>query len=95
MNVVSNAVNVQITDCAGYNDQGVAVRTTPPGTGSFTGATFGYYGPVEFYTTGGGIGVITIDGHATALLSGSFFLMPRETAQLSYTGTPSFLMLGK
>ena len=92
---ISSVTNVQITDSAGYNDQGTPVRTTPPGLTPFNGITFNYYGPVEFYTTGGGLLQIAIDGHNTNLTAGSFFLKPLETAQLSYSGVPSFLMIGK
>jgi hypothetical protein len=93
---ISSVTNVQISDCAAYNDQGTVVRTTPPGLTSFSGATFNYYGPVEFYTTGGQLTQIAIDGRNTNLTAGSFFLMPLETAQLTYGLTPpSFLMIGK
>jgi hypothetical protein len=92
---ISSVTNVQITDCAGYNDQATAVRTTPPGPSAFSGTTFGYYGPVAFYTTGGSLTQIAIDGHNTNLTSGSFTLAAGETATLTYSGLPTFIMIGK
>jgi hypothetical protein len=92
---ISSVTNVQFTDCAGYNDQATPVRTTPPGTSPFSGTTFGYYGPVAFYTTGGSLTQIAIDGHNTNLTSGSFTLAAGETATLTYSGLPTFIMIGK
>lgn len=92
---ISGVTNVQITNSAGYNDQATLVRATPPGPSSFNGTTYGYHGPVEFYTTGGGLSQIAIDTNNTNLTSGSFRLGAGESAVLTYTGTPTFIMIGK
>lgn len=95
---LSGVTNVQITDCAAYNDAGAIVTTTAPAAlSTFNGQTYGYYGPVEFYVSGGNITEIDVDGHRTGLTSGSFYLMPLETAELKYPvgPPPTFLMIGK
>jgi hypothetical protein len=87
---------IEATNCAGYNDQAAAITTTAPVSGAtFSGTTYGYYGPVWFSATGGGLTVIEIDGHSTGLTSGSFTLGPRDTAKLTYTGVPTFVMIGQ
>lgn len=54
---LSNAgTQIEITDCAGYNDKGTVVSTiapSPSGTqfnGTYSGFTTPYFGPVTFYT---------------------------------------------
>jgi hypothetical protein len=85
--------NVAITNCAGYNDRGYLVRAIPPGSGSFSGVTYGYYGPTAFYVTGTGLS-ITIDAQPIGVTQGSFTLGIGETASIS--GTPaSFYMFGR
>ena len=51
--VVTPVTNVQITECPGYNDQGVVVTTASPVLGAhFNGASNGHYGPVTFTRKG-------------------------------------------
>ncbi len=102
VSAASPPTNLQITGCAGYNDQGVVVRNViPPTATTFFSYSFTtpYYGPVEFYVSGvsGAISQISIDGHATPLKSGSFFLAPGENAEITWSGVsfPIFLMIGK
>lgn len=94
--------DLQISECPSYNDQGQQLHNTIPASGfTFGGYTYGYYGPVEFYTAPqqATINSITVDGHTTFLTSGSFLLQPGESAAISWTpvGTfvPSFVMIGK
>jgi len=95
---------VEITDCAGYNDQGTIVSTTAPspsGTqfnGTFSGFTTPYFGPVTFYVRSG-TGTIThikLNGIDTMLTSGAFSVGPGAwKAEIDYTGTGlNFLMIG-
>jgi hypothetical protein len=94
---------LQVTNCAGYNDQIQNLATVAPMSGMpFSGATYGYYGPVTFYTAQAGITLltITIDGTNTHLSSGTFTIGPAapsggESAQLTYSATPSFLLVGQ
>jgi len=97
--VTTPVAKLQIMGCPGYNDQGKKVTGTVPCSGaSFGGATNGYYGPLEFYVAGSGSDIteIAINGDDTYLTSGSFYLMPSETAALTHTGgIIHFLMIGK
>lgn len=104
--VVQNSVyNVHITDCAGYNDQGVVVTRIAPASGViFNGAKFGYYGPVLFTVIGTPNSVISqiqINANATQLITGSFTIPPGVTpdASITYSGgpmfTPLFAMFGQ
>ena len=92
--VAAEVSNVQITDCAGYNDTGATLSTSTP-SGTFSNTTFGYYGPIAFYASEAISPVtITIDGGLTGLTSGGFTLSPGESAAI--TGTPpKFLVVGK
>jgi hypothetical protein len=96
--VVGEVTNVQITDCAGYNDTAATLSTSAP-SGAFSNTSFGYYGPVAFYCSGGTGVVVSIDGNGTGLASGSFTLSPGETAQfiLSIGGhlPTTFFVVGK
>lgn len=86
-------MNVAVTNCAGYNDRATPVHMTPPGSGTFSGVTYGYYGPTAFYVAGSGLGV-TIDGTLTGLGQGSYSLGIGETAAIS--GSPTtFYMFGR
>jgi hypothetical protein len=85
---------IEITDCGGYNDQGVHVS---PGAGltsgsSFNGATFGYYGPIVFYTWAGTspISQVAIQGNNTHLTSGTFLVAAGSAAfaAITYAGPP-------
>lgn len=86
--------NVKIVNCAGYNNRLIVVTSTLP-VGSFSGPGLGYYGPVTFYISGGSIAQIAVDGNNTHLTSGAFTLEPEESAQITYSGSPTFLMIGK
>lgn len=94
--VVGEVSDIQITDCAGYNDKAATLSTSAP-SGTFSNISFGYYGPIAFYAapaSGGTPLSITIDGVVTGLTSGGFTLSPGESAGI--TGTPSkFLAVGK
>jgi hypothetical protein len=102
INIASTATLVQVTNCAGYNDQHVTLTTTPPVSGvTFYPYSFGYRGPIEFYTiqpTGATITAIEIDGTNVQLKSGSFLLVPGESASISWTPTIltiNFVAIGK
>jgi hypothetical protein len=93
IDVAGEAADVQITDCAGYNDHGAVLSTSAP-TGTFNNTTFSYYGPIAFYVTSTSPVSITIDGVVTGLASGGFTLGPGETAVVA--GSVSrFLAVGK
>jgi hypothetical protein len=94
--------NVQVTNCAGYNDQHVTLTSSPPVSGvTFYPYTFGYWGPIEFYTileTGSTITAIDIDGTNVNLKSGSFLLVPGEYAAITWSGgiiPIAFVVIGK
>lgn len=98
----SNVSTIQITNCAGYNDQGVALATLmPTSTSDFYNYDYAYYGPVEFYTAPqeGVISSIFIDGHGTGLTQGSFFLQTGEYGAITWHAVgivqPSFVMIAK
>ncbi len=102
LDIAGTATNVQATNCAGYNDQGTVVHSTIPASAtSFSASGYGYYGPVEFYTiatSGNSISQIKVNSTDTFLKTGSFYLAPGETAQISHgglSGTPDFVMIGK
>lgn len=100
----SPGTQIEITDCAGYNDQGKIVSTTAPspsGTqfnGTYSGFSTPYFGPVTFYVRSG-TGTIThikLNGTDTGLTSGTFSVGPGAwKAEIDYTGTGlNFLMIG-
>ncbi|MBV8530477.1 MAG: hypothetical protein JO104_04095 [Candidatus Eremiobacteraeota bacterium] len=98
VSVGADVTNVQVTSCAGYNDQGsVLTGPTSPPKGTFHNTTFDYYGPIAFYVWGGNSVVITIDGVPTGLTSGGFTLAPgKESAEITHgTGIPNFFAVGK
>jgi parallel beta-helix repeat protein len=88
---------IEVTDCAGYNDQKTVLfgPSTPP-TVAFNGVSlYGYYGPSTFYLSHGVGVLVKIDGYATNLSSGAFTLAPEEYAQVSGAGLPgTMLMIG-
>jgi hypothetical protein len=93
----------EITDCAGYNDQGTVVSTTaPPSTTPFNGTYAGfstpYFGPVTFYARSGTgtIMHIKLNGHDTNLTSGTFSISPGTwKAEIDYSAAINFLMIGE
>jgi hypothetical protein len=102
----SSPGRLAVINCPGYNDQAKIVSTLAP-IGEFNGATFGYYGPVAFYVSGGADALVAIDGTTTGLTQGGFTLnapalgassgspAPGEFAQITSVTVPSFLMVGK
>lgn len=99
LSVTATVTNLQVTDCPGYNDQAAPVHMTAPANGLiFNGVTYGYYGEVAFYVSGGTDVGVTIDGHSTGLASGGFTLSPGESGVLFYDmllPAPNFVMVGK
>jgi hypothetical protein len=94
--------NVQVTNCAGYNDRHVTLTSSPPVSGvTFYPYSFGYWGPIEFYTiqeAGSTISAIDIDGTNVNLKSGSFLLVTGEYAAITWSGgiVPiAFVVIGK
>ena len=95
---------VEITDCAGYNDQGTILQsgTTSPATIKNTIAWAnvpqGWFGPIAFYITGAGnvsIGNATTQVN-THLTDGGYELSPGEEAVIANAGnTTHFLAIGK
>lgn len=104
----SPGTQIEITDCAGYNDQGTVVSSTAPPTGTqfngtYSGFSTPYFGPVTFYTKSSASANIThikVSAQDTNLQSGTFSLAPGSTnAEIDYTGLagakPLFLMIGE
>lgn len=88
----SAGTQIEITDCAGYNDMGTVLQHAgmPPSTISNT--ALGYYGPIAFYVST--TGTVTIGSYNTYLSSGGFTLSPGQTASVG--GTVShFLAVGQ
>lgn len=96
--VPAAGADLQVTDCAGYNDQADLLASVAPSNGSiFLAPTFNYYGPMTFYVSGGTLVHIQIDGHDSTLASGSFILNPGHSGTLLYDVThpkPNFVALG-
>jgi parallel beta-helix repeat protein len=95
--VTGEVSNLEVTDCAGYNDLGdtiLAVGTSAP-SGTFSGLIYTYFGPTAFYVVAATGTVVTIDGQNTHLSSGGFTLAPGETAEISLGIVTHFLMVGK
>ena len=89
---VVNLSTVEITNCAGYNDQGKVFTPALTSGSTFYPYNLGYWGPIEFYIANGSatiISSITVDGTVIPLKSGSVLLVPGESA--SITWTPTFL----
>ncbi len=90
---------IEITDCAGYNDLGTVLQNTIPpptnpisNTSRWTNAPNGWFGPIAFYVQGAGN--VTIDGNNTHLTDGGYTLSPGETASIAGTAA-HFLAIGK
>ena len=100
IDVIGEVSDVEITNCAGYNDQAAAVATTPPAVGTpFSALTYGYYGPVTFYGAGATELIVSTAAHSTGLGNNSFTLAPGQTATttlgLGGHNWTSFLMVGQ
>jgi Right handed beta helix region len=93
----SNAHTVQVTDCAGYNDQGVGGTFSVSFNVSFHAYDRFYYGPATLYvplnaTTSN----IKVGATNTGLTSGSFVLAPSVAAEIIGTpGSITFSMVGQ
>lgn len=94
--VSGTVTNLEITDCAGYNDQkALLANTTTAPSGSFSGLTYSYYGPTAFYLASTMSTTVTIDSQSTHLTAGGFTLAPGESAQIASGTIVHFLMVGK
>lgn len=95
MNIASGATDVQITNCAGYNDQGVILHSAsvPPLT-SFNNTTYSYRGPIAFYVWGTGAMSMQIGTLTVGLGTGSFLLPCGVSGKVNYVGSPDFAVLG-
>lgn len=103
--VSTTDADLQVTDCAGYNDQHVILRNSTPPTSASTFHSYDltnpYWGPFEFYLAINGASVtsVYVDGTLTHLTSGSFFIAPGENAEIVWAAvgvlTPTFLAIGK
>jgi hypothetical protein len=106
INVSGTVSNVQITNCAGYNDQSTAIAISFPSGSAVFGTAFHpyqlntitpYYGPMEIYLGSGvtGVTAVKINTNTTHLTSGSFFVNPSDTVEID-GGTPIlFLAIAK
>jgi hypothetical protein len=100
LNIASTATSVQVTNCPGYNDSlTVAVTTsTPPTTAVFHASDHGYYGPATFcIAVNTMVTAVKINGVATGLKVGAFFLGAGQSGEIDYSGLvpPGFVMLGQ
>ena len=97
MTTGTNAASVEVTNCAGYNNQGVEVSGAPisvsPGS-LFYAYQYGYYGPVTFYLATA-VTNVKIGGTVTTLKSGTFDLPPSVSGELIGTVAVSITMIGK
>jgi parallel beta-helix repeat protein len=91
---VSSATNVQITDCAGYNDQNATVAASAP-TSSETAASQGYNGPSLVTFSNAALAVtVTLGTTAYTMSFGSIPLLPYDT--IKFSAAPAvFKWLGK
>jgi hypothetical protein len=101
----SAGTQVEITDCAGYNDQGTILQsTTPPpanpirNTSPWHNLSQGWFGRIAFYITGAGdvsIGNAITQGN-TYLTDGGYELSPGEEAIIANAASAThFLAVGK
>ncbi|MGA8474900.1 MAG: hypothetical protein WB681_07500 [Candidatus Cybelea sp.] len=93
----TTALDVEVTDCAGYNDLGMVLQTTPrtgafSNTSAWTNAPNGWFGPVAFYVMG--TGYVSFGTNSTLLTQGEFTLSPGQTASVGGT-IAHFLAIGK
>jgi parallel beta-helix repeat protein len=99
VSVTGTVQNVEVTNCAGYNDVAAPLRTTPPSSSPFSGTTYGYYGPVTAYGAGSSELAVSIASESTGLGNGAFPLGPGENLAYAiglggHTWT-TFLMVGQ
>jgi hypothetical protein len=92
--------NLQVVDCPGYNDSQTAALTTspPPTTAVFHASDHGYYGPATFcIAVNTMVTAVKINGVATGLKVGAFFLGAGQSGEIDYSGLvpPGFVMLGQ
>lgn len=91
ISIAASLSQVEVTNCAGYNDQHPTLTSLPP-SGTFSGITVdSYYGPTVFYVTQHSV---TIDHLPTNLSSGGFTLAPGETGQVVGSSPQTFVMIG-
>ncbi|MGB9651645.1 MAG: hypothetical protein WCB01_07555, partial [Candidatus Cybelea sp.] len=93
---VTQISNIQVTNCAGYNDSATALSSTLPTSGiTFHNYDFSYYGPIAFMLWGSGVTHVHINGVSTSLMTGYFTLSPGERATIDYSGSPNFQVFAK
>jgi hypothetical protein len=105
LHLSSPGTQIEITDCAGYNDLATVLTpsgATPPSGqfqnySSWTNAPSGWFGPIAFYVWGSGVTSVHIDNVPMALSTGGFTLSPGEHASIDVgpLTTPSFMAVGK
>lgn len=98
---------LEIIDCEGYNDQNTVITNSMPTSGAIvsaqTIAATPYFGPATFEISGGTITSIKFYDGATAgflsytspLTAGTFALTPGQYFSIEYTGSPTFVMVGR
>jgi hypothetical protein len=97
LNLNSPGTEIEMTDCAGYNDLGTVLQTTPrtgafSNTGAWTNAPNGWFGPVAFYVISNGD--VSFGTNNTFLTQGEFTLSAGQTASIGGT-IVHFLAIGK
>lgn len=93
---LTNAQDLEVTDCSGYNDQAPTLfgPASPP-LATFYNTTFSYYGPITFYVWGAAAATIKVAALVTGLQSGSFNLPCNIVAEVTHSGpTPTFAVIG-
>ena len=101
-------ISLEIIDCPGYNDVPTIITEVMPATDtSFSAQTAGatpYFGPATFEITGGTITSIafypnanpaSLPEYTSPLTAGTFDLSPGQFCKIIYTGSPSFVMVGR
>ncbi len=93
----SNAHTVQVTDCAGYNDQAVGGAFSVPLNSAFHAYDRGYYGPATLYVPlSGSTSNIKVGATNTGLTSGSFVLAPGVAGEIiGFSGTITIVIVGQ
>jgi hypothetical protein len=89
--VTANQATVQVTDCAGYNDQGTQLQTVPPTSATaFHNYSLAnpYYGPISFIawpgTGAATISEIDVNGNNTHLATGIFFVPVGQSGTVTW-----------